>query len=439
MTSSRYTTDWSCALHANALISKTAWILRRGLREVWVRVVAFAILALVTAALAQWLGPLIPESWLATMGADAVDQVLGILASSMLAVTTFSLSIAVSAFSAAAMSATPRATELLQKDNTTQNVLATFLGAFLFSLVGIIALTAGFYDNAGRLLLFAVTVLVVGLVVAALIRWISHLMRFGRMGDTLDRVEAAATESLRRHLEHPYLKGRPADAPQPPTARAVYADTVGYVQHIDVAALSDCAKELNGRIWIAALPGSFVHRGAPLAWIDEPASAPDQLASLRAAFSCAHDRTFDQDPRFGMIVLAEIASRALSPALNDPGTAISVIGRIVRVLSIWQLPAELDIEHDNVFVPPVLAEEMIEDGLRPIARDGAGIVEVQIRLQKALRALAASAPESLTQAVEALSAEALHYARAALPLDTEIARVEQLAAPLQTGSAPAPD
>lgn len=421
------------------MISKTAWSLSRGLQEVWVRVVAFAILALVTAALAQWLGPLIPERWLATMGADAVDQVLEILASSMLAVTTFSLAIAVSAFSVAAASATPRATELLQKDHTTQNVLATFLGAFLFSLVGIIALTAGFYDNAGRLLLFAATVLVVGLVVAALLRWISHLMRFGRMGDTLDRVEAAAAESLRRRLENAYLKGRPADAPRPSAARPVYADTVGYVQHIDVASLSDCATGLKGRIWIAALPGSFVHRGAPLAWVDGTAPAPEQLTSLRTAFSCAHDRTFEQDPRFGMIVLAEIASRALSPAVNDPGTAISVIGRMVRVLSIWQLPAEPDIEYDNVFVPPVLAAEMVEDGLRPIARDGAGIVEVQIRLQKALQALAASAPEVLAQAAEALSAEALHYARAALPLDAEIARVEQLTLPLQAGSAPARD
>ena len=40
------------------------------------------------------------------------------------------------------------------------------------------------------------------------------------------------------------------------------------------------------------------------------------------------------------VVLAEIASRALSPAVNDPGTAIDVLGRLVRVLSRWELPAE---------------------------------------------------------------------------------------------------
>jgi hypothetical protein len=45
-------------------------------------------------------------------------------------------------------------------------------------------------------------------------------------------------------------------------------------------------------------------------------------------------RSFDQDPRFGAVVLTEIASRALSPGMNDPGTAIDVIGRAVRLLAI---------------------------------------------------------------------------------------------------------
>ncbi len=72
----------------------------------------FSVLAILTAAAALFLDPVIPEGWAVRIGASAVDSVLTILASSMLAVTTFSLSSVVSAYGAAASNATPRATQL---------------------------------------------------------------------------------------------------------------------------------------------------------------------------------------------------------------------------------------------------------------------------------------------------------------------------------------
>lgn len=75
---------------------------------------------------------MIPESVSVKVGAEAVDNILNILASSMLAVTTFSLSIMVTAYGSATTNVTPRATRLVVEDVTTQNVLATFIGSFIF-------------------------------------------------------------------------------------------------------------------------------------------------------------------------------------------------------------------------------------------------------------------------------------------------------------------
>ncbi len=128
--------------------------------------------------------------------ADAVDKILGIIASSMLAVTIFSLSTMVAAYGAASTGVTPRATTLVMEDTTTHNALATFIGSFLFSLVGLIALSTGVYGDQGRVLLFAVTIAVVILIVYTLLRWIDHLSRLGRVGETIDRVERAAIEAI---------------------------------------------------------------------------------------------------------------------------------------------------------------------------------------------------------------------------------------------------
>ena len=388
------------------------WRLHKALRDPWVHAAAYAVFAVLTVAAAEVVAPFLPEGLDASIGADAVDDVLGILATSMLAVTTFSLSVAVSALAAAANNATPRATELLQQDRTTQNVLATFLGAFLFGLVGTIALHAGLYSSNGRLVLYVATVGVVIGVVVALLRWISHLMRFGRMRDTLDRVEQAARHALEERIDQPYFGGHPMHGAAPKDARPLLADTIGYVQHVEVASLSRVADELEARVFMHALPGSFVHLRAPLLWIDGPEPSEQQAVALREAFSCDNERTFDQDPRFGLIVLSEIASRALSPAVNDPGTAISVVGRLVRLLSNWKL-ASPEVAHPRVYVPPVQCADMVEDAFRPIVRDGAGLIEVQIRLQKGLLALSAHAPELFEQPTRQMSRLSMERAEAA--------------------------
>lgn len=412
--------------------SKPLWILRRSLRKVWARVVSFAILAVLSAALAPILSPYLPADVADRLGSVAVDQVLSILASSMLAVTTFSLSIAVAAFAAAASTATPRATALLQEDPTTQNVLATFLGAFLFSLIGLIALRTEIYDRTGKLVLFLVTLLVVVLVIVALLRWISHLMSFGRLGDTLDRVERAAAHALRQRLAQPWLGGVPWDAPPPPRASVVTAATTGYVQHIDMAALAEAVARLGAdasdvRLHLAALPGTFVYDTAPLAHVVDGDVTDATVAAIRAAFTCGNERSFDQDPRFGPIVLAEIASRALSPAVNDPGTAIAVLGRLVRVLALWHVPAEPEIAYPAVYVPSIKASDLLEDAFRPIARDGAGLVEVQVRLQKALTALCEAAPAVYRAAALELATYALDAARAAPLHESDLAQLAQVA------------
>ncbi|SOE19034.1 uncharacterized membrane protein [Hoeflea halophila] len=396
------------------MTSKIGWHLLRHMRKVWVRVASFALLGIASAGVAQLMAGLIPSAWTVKIGADSVDQVLNILASSMLAVTTFSLAIAISAFAAAASTATPRATALLQEDATAQNVLATFLGAFLFSLVGIIALQAGYYSSAGRLVLFVATAAVIALVVVALLRWISHLMTFGRMGDTLDRVEAAASASLENRLKNPFLGGRPLLTEIPETCIPLLSTEAGYVLHVDVGKLDTVAQSLKTKVWLNALPGSFVHQASPLIHVEREINDEEALKAFRNAFTVGTERSFEQDPRFGLIVITEIASRALSPAVNDPGTAISVVGRLVRILARWTDDVQLKIDYEAVFVPPITPTELIVDAFRPIVRDGVSSIEVQLRIQKALHALADIAPDVFAVPATAMVADARERAKAAL-------------------------
>ncbi|MBL4915644.1 DUF2254 domain-containing protein [Szabonella alba] len=410
------------------MISRWRWYLRQMLRKLWVIAGLYALLAIITPFLAGLIGPFLPSGLGEKLGSGAVETVLSILASSMLSVVTFSLGIMVSAFGAATSSVTPRATALLKSDRTTQRVLSTFLGAFLYSLIGIIALKAGAYSENDRLVLFIVTALVVAVIVMTILRWIAHLTVFGLMDDSIAKVEKATRDALETRMAAPFLGGVRHDGDPPADALAVVHPDIGYVCNVDMAHLQQHAANFDLRLYLAALPGTFLHPSEPAVWYRAGADLDPQFDPrlLLEAFTINMTRSFDQDPRFGLSVLAEIAERALSSAVNDPGTAIDILGRAVRLLSGWAEGDPPDPDFPRVGVPPLRLSDAFEDVFSPIARDGAGVFSVQIRLQKALLALTLHAPETFGRAARLQSLEAMERCRDKM-LASELERLEKVA------------
>lgn len=435
------------------MFSRLQWLLLQLFRRVWVRVAAFSVLGIVTALLALVLKDYIPADIPAKVGADAVYNLLDIIAVSMLSVTIFSLSTMVAAFSSATSNVTPRAIALLVADNTAQNALATFLGSFLFSLVGIIVLKTGLYGPQGRLVLFAMTVLVIIVIVVTLVRWIDYVLRLGRVGPTSERVEEAATKAMRRRRDAPCLGGSPAlpgATEKIERGRPVHPLQAGFVQFIDMQALQALAEECDGTVHVCALPGALAGAARPLAIVTgiKPAAGDSHRegseervaeidAVLREAFNVSATRSFDQDPRFGACVLSEIASRALSPAVNDPGTAIDILVRGARVLSVWAEPTThsqredaQEVKYARVHVPELNLEELFDDFFVPIARDGAGMVEVGVQLQIVLCMLANTGGARYREAAAHHSAEAMERAQSALAVEADRMRVLRAAGDL---------
>ncbi len=362
-------------------------------RKIWVRASLYSVAGLGAAVFASAVGYLVPEHVATSLGAGSVEKVLTIMASSMLSVTIFALSTLVGSL-ASASNASPRAIRLVVEDTTAQNILATFLGVFLFSLVGIIALSTGAYGPGERFVLFLTTLVLLLVTIASLIRWIEHITRLGRLDDVLDRVEQAAVRAVAAHRAQPQYGAStwdPVAEPAPADAVALFAEGVGYVQHLDVARLSQ-ALSSEQRVWVLSRPGTFVGPDRPLALVGSDGDAQcsdERLASLRRCWSVDPTRSYDQDPRFALGVLAEVASKALSAAVNDVGTAIRVLGRIVSVMSAWdEERSDADegkrVVRDNVFLAPIATVDVLEDAFRPIARDGASTIEVGLALQVAL-------------------------------------------------------
>lgn len=408
------------------------WLLRIN-KMLWVKATYFALLAVATAVASMYLSALVPLNLSKRIDSRTVDTILNILASSMLAVTTFSLTTVVSAYAAATSSVTPRATKLLMEDTTAQNALSTFIGSFIFSLIAIIFLNSGLYDQQGKVVLFLVTLGVIFVILVTLIRWIEHLSRLGRVGETSELVEKVAQKALLERAETPCFGCRPLlnpDKELPEDTVPVPSSKTGNIQYVDIEKLVQIAGNEDMDVFVAKLPGSFVTFDSTLLYAGKPPTK-ETRQKLLDAFVIGDERNFEQDPRFGLCVLAEIAARALSAAINDYGTAIDIINRGVRLLTVYargerQEPEIRDENHGRVRIPPLTAKALFEDIFMPIMRNESRSLIVDVRLLKAFSALSRLDNEPFGQEARLYARQCLQLAVAAVPFDEDKRMLEAL-------------
>lgn len=357
---------------------------------------------------------------------DSITTLLSTMSASMLVIATFAVGTMVTSYAAASSKATPRSFSLVIADDVSQNALSAFIGSFIYSVVGLIALENGYFERGARFALFVLTLMVFALVILTFVRWLDRIARLGRIQTTIETVENTTQRALQRRKESRRLGGI-ATGLAHEGSTPVFTRTVGYLQCIDMALLQESAEKQKMTIRVVSLPGTFCTPDKVLAhaWSEDPdtdRSLDDSvLEKVSSAFVVGRQRTFADDPRFGLIVLSEIASKALSPAVNDPGTAINIIGSLVRLLGDWgaQPEQEQPIEYDRIEVPELSSRDMFDDAFTAIARDGSGQVEVVVRLQKALQSLAVTGDKGIRSAALDHARMARTRAETVLALDEE--------------------
>lgn len=401
----------------------------QALRRFRIRVAGIALLSFVAVLAAKLIGPVLPQSLGDLLGAGAVDRLLDIMASSMLAVTTFSLSVVVTVQRAISSQWTPRANRIQLEDGSSQLVLATFIGAFVYALTSIVLRSAAVFDDRDILVLFAMTLVVLALVVLVMLRWIVRLQTMGTLSDIADRIQKRTEAALGAVLARPCLGAQPLgpDTVIPVDAREVRAERSGYVVQVFASVIESEAKDCGGTVYLLLGPGSYVRRGAVLAHVTDPRLE----GCVRRQVLVGPMRDVEQDPGIGLRMLAEIASRALSPGVHDSGTAIDMIDRITWTLETWRgregpPPAP---KFDRVFVPPADVSRLVSGPFGLIARDGAGALDVQFALQARLGDLSDHHPDPvIAETAGKMRQSAFARGMETLSFDEDRAALEKVAA-----------
>jgi uncharacterized membrane protein len=202
---------------------------------------------------------------------------------------------------------------------------------------------------------------------------------------------------------------QPASAPAPaPDAQDLRArpriQTVVHhggpcaVQAVDVAALVQLARDSGGIIELVAAVGDTVVLSMPLLHV-RGASAPIDEARLRHAIDLGAERTFEQDPKYAIRLLVDIAIKALSPAINDPTTAVQALDQIEDLLlrlGNRRLEIGRYLDEDGALrlvMPCPTWDDLLRLGLDEIAFCGATSVQVMRRMNALVGDLSEGVPD----------------------------------------------
>jgi uncharacterized membrane protein len=347
-----------------------------------------------------------PSFW--TYSAETATTVLATIVGAMVALTGFALTVSVLGVQMATGTFSARYMQILLRDRMLKWLLAVLAGTTTYAFALLRRTESESVPDLG------VTV-AGGLVLVGLILFLIFLDRFlhrlrpvavaafvARAGRQAfeGAVAAAAARERPDVLPHGF---RPAEQP----VRVVRSARAGAILALDGRGLVRYAGAHGCRLVLRHSIGDFVPDGAALVEVYGNDPGADADRRVRGMIALGVERTIGHDPAFAVRIMVDIANKALSPAVNDPTTAVQVLnhlGDTLRLVGSTPLPASSPggiAERGQVLVPVQRWDEFLSLGVTEIREYGASSVQVMRRLRAVLEELRASVLPERRTAVDA--------------------------------------
>lgn len=330
------------------------------------------------------------QGWLYDGGATGARTLLGAVASSTIGVAGTVFSITIAALSLAAGQMGPRLLRNFTRDRGNQITLGVFLATFSYSLVVLRSVRTEAEGGFVPHLALSLSILLAFICVATLVYFVGHMA--GRIN--VDTVIELVSEDVEEAVMRLTADRIPAEPPLPEfwqEAMPIADDRRGYLQQLDEAGLADWATEHHTSIRLLVRPGDYIFPGSPMAVMTPPVEGAAD--AIRRATALGAQRVSSADLGFAVRQLVEVAVRALSPGINDPHTAMSVLDRLGAALcqiAPRYLPSGVTLRDDRaaLVVPKIGYDGLLGVMFHMIRQNAAGSPAVLIRMLKTLHAVA---------------------------------------------------
>jgi uncharacterized membrane protein len=272
--------------------------------------------------------------WWTVSREPAVAQlVLSAIAGSIMTVLSVVYSVLLLVLTFASMQFSPRIIVAFMKDRVNQLTLGSFLGTVAFCLVTLPSIHSAPSPFVPTIAVSLAMLLAVASLV--LLVYFVHNMALSIQPNSLVQRIALETEDvIDRLFERSPGELAPRASLPGAEGAALRCPVSGYIQFIDREALRWTAKDHGVCFHVSRGVGQFVPKGSALATVtpSDKASSACAHAALRA-FHLGAVRTMEDDVEFGVLQIVDIALKAISPAVNDPSTAIICVDYLSHILT----------------------------------------------------------------------------------------------------------
>jgi uncharacterized membrane protein len=344
-------------------------------------------------------------SWLG-FSPEGARAVVGVIASSMLTFTVFAFSILLLAVQIAGAQLSPRVIALALKDR----LLKWALGAFVFTFAYSIAVLSRIEDVVLQL---PMVVVILGCFasIGMFLYLVDHTAKYLRPAGIIGSIAETADTVIENTYPLPFTgaEGLPAEQPISGASKAsrtvYYRGASGMFQALDGPGLAEAARRNGCTIRLVPQVGDFVTKGQPLFHIYGNGEGLRD-GELHQVVAFGPERTTHQDPTFAFRIIVDIASKALSPAINDPSTAVLALDQIHRLLRmVGQRYLGDGTIRDaegtvRVILPTPNWEDFVSLGMAEIRLFGGSSIQVVRRLRAMIENLLAVLPEARHPALQ---------------------------------------
>jgi uncharacterized membrane protein len=298
----------------------------------WLIPLLYALGAIATGFTIPRTADVLLPKFVSTMSVGAAIGIYSAIASGMIALTgiVFSLAFVMSQFGATAYS--PRLVLWIARDPVMSHALGIFTATFLYALT---ALAWVDRNSSGRVPLGSLWMVVL-LLLASVAMLITLIHQIGKL--QVNRILIFTGDQGREIISglYPGIEIPPDSDPcgierMRPTQVLLHQGKPRIVQAVDVGRLVQLASQAGVAIEMVAAVGDSVLDSTPILRVLD-GSLPLRGEDLLEAIEFGDERTFEQDPKYAIRLLVDIAIRALSPAINDPTTTVQALDQIEDLL-----------------------------------------------------------------------------------------------------------
>lgn len=272
---------------------------------------------------------------------DTARNIITTLIAGGISILVFSFSMVMLLLSQAASNYSPRVLPSLISNRKHQYILGTFLASILYNIITVIGIDKSYSQLPGFSVLLGMLIAIIAL--AAFVYFIHSISSSIQINNILENIYNKSADRLKLLIENENQK---VSFPSTEKWHLYKTTRSGTIQNISTDGLKEAAENFETKFELFIIKGQYTLHNEIL-FKSKKELSEDQLTEIYKNFRYSESELVSDNYVLGFKQITEIGIKAMSPGINDPGTAMDTIDYLSDLVRLRMLKQDYDMILDR--------------------------------------------------------------------------------------------